>query len=57
MAMNLLSHELPGSMSYATRISPTDIRNYARVRGWMPVPEVIPDRLYVLNHPALNYRD
>lgn len=43
-------------MSYATRISPTDVRDYAKVRGWTPVPEAIPDRLYALNNPVLQYR-
>ncbi len=43
-------------MSYATLISPTDVRDYAKVRGWIPVPEAIRDRLFVLNNPTIKYR-
>ena len=42
-------------MSYATLISPTDVRDYAKVHGWVPVPEAIQDRLFVLNNPAVKY--
>ena len=42
-------------MNYATLISPTDFRDYAKVRGWIPVPDAIPERLYVLNNPALKF--
>jgi len=37
-------------------ISPTDIRDYAKVRGWVTVPDAIRDRLFVLNHPEFKYR-
>jgi hypothetical protein len=43
-------------MNYATSISPTDLRDYAKVRGWTPVPEAIVDRLYVLKSPKGQYR-
>ena len=43
-------------MNYATLISPTDFRDYAKVHGWSPVPDAIRDRLYVLNNPSLKYR-
>ena len=43
-------------MNYATLISPTDFRDYAKVRGWMSVPEAVRDRLFVLNHPAFKFR-
>ena len=39
-------------MSYATLISPTDLRDYAKVRGWSPIAEAIRDRLFVLSDPA-----
>jgi hypothetical protein len=43
-------------MRYATSISPTDFRDYAKERGWTPVAEAIHDRLFVLNHPGRKYR-
>lgn len=43
-------------MTYADLISPTDLRDYAKVRGWKPVPEAIQDRLFVLNSPKDQYR-
>ena len=43
-------------MSYATLISPTDVRDYAKVRGWTAVPEAIRDRLFVLSNPTKKYR-
>ena len=43
-------------MNYATSISPTDLRDYAKVRGWAPVSGAIPDRLFVLNSPTVKYR-
>ena len=47
----------PGTtMKHATSISPTDLRDYAKLRGWTLVPEAIRDRLYVLNHPHAKFR-
>lgn len=43
-------------MNYASLISPTDLRDYAKVRGWVPVPEAIADRLYVLKSPKAQFR-
>jgi hypothetical protein len=43
-------------MTYANLISPTDLRDYAKVRGWTPVPEAIADRLYVLKSPKGQFR-
>lgn len=43
-------------MTYADLISPTDLRDYAKVRGWIPVPEAIQDRLFVLKSPKDQYR-
>jgi len=43
-------------MNYATLISPTDLRDYAKVRGWAAVPEAIRDRLFVLSNPAVKFR-
>ena len=43
-------------MNYATLISPTDLRDDAKVRGWTSVPEAIRDRLFVLNNPTVKYR-
>ena len=37
-------------------ISPTNIRDYARSRGWIVNPEGFRDRLYVLNNPAYERR-
>lgn len=36
----------------ATAIPPSDVRDYAKSRGWFMVREAIKDRLYVLNHPT-----
>ena len=41
-------------MTYAERISPTDIRDYAKLHGWAPVPEAVQDRLFVLNYPSID---
>jgi hypothetical protein len=43
-------------MTYADLISPTDLRDYAKVRGWTSVPEAIQDRLFVLKSPKDPYR-
>jgi hypothetical protein len=43
-------------MSIIPSISPTDLRDYLKGRGWAMVPEAIRDRLYVLNHPRLQGR-
>lgn len=42
-------------MSYATLISPTDVRDYAKIHGWTLVSEAIRDRLFVLNNPTIKY--
>ena len=42
-------------MSYATLISPTDVRDYAKVHGWTPIDDAIRDRLFVLNNPKIKY--
>lgn len=44
------------AMNYATLISPTDFRDYAKALGWSPVSEAIQDRLFVLNHSAHKLR-
>jgi hypothetical protein len=36
-------------------IPPSNIRDYARAKGWVLIPEAIPDRLYVLQNPRLNH--
>jgi hypothetical protein len=43
-------------MTYADLISPTDLRDYAKVRGWTSVPEAVQDRLFVLKSPKDQYR-
>ena len=43
-------------MNYAILISPTDLREYAKVRGWATVSEAVRDRLFVLNNPKVKYR-
>lgn len=36
-------------------IAPSNIRDYARSKGWALLPEAIPDRLYVLQNPQVNH--
>lgn len=43
-------------MNYATSISPTDLRDYAKVRGWVAVPEAMSRRLVVLGNPKAKFR-
>jgi hypothetical protein len=43
-------------MNYATLISPTDFRDFAKVHGWKLVPEAVKDGLFVLNHSAFGFR-
>ncbi len=43
-------------MNYAMLISPTDLRDYAKVCGWATVSEAVRDRLFVLNSPNGKYR-
>lgn len=43
-------------MTYADLISPTDLRDYAKVRGWTSVPEAVQDRLFVLKSPKDQFR-
>lgn len=43
-------------MTNANLISPTDIRDYAKFKGWTVVPEALDDRLFVFNSPTEKYR-
>ena len=43
-------------MSPETPIAPTDLRDYAKDRGWVLVKEAAKDRLYVLTHPDFGLR-
>lgn len=43
-------------MNYAALISPGDVRDYARNRGWTVVPAALAERLLVLNSPSTRYR-
>lgn len=36
-------------------IAPSNIRDYARAKGWALLPEAILDRLYVLQNPLVNH--
>lgn len=39
-------------MKLSTPIAPTDLRDYAKAKGWVLVKEAAKDRLYVLNNPS-----
>lgn len=43
-------------MTNGLQIAPTDIRDYAKARGWDLLIEALPDRLYVLEHPQYRNR-
>lgn len=43
-------------MSAESLISPCDLRDFAKARGWKPVPEALQDGLIVLNSPRQDYR-
>jgi hypothetical protein len=44
-------------MNYATLISPTDFRDFAKVHGWKLIPEAaVKDRLFVMNHSEFGFR-
>jgi hypothetical protein len=43
-------------MKSETLIPPTDLRDYAKERGWVLVKEAAKDRLYVMNHPRFDRR-
>ena len=37
-------------------IAPTDLRDYAKAKGWVLLKEAAKDRLYVLSHPSFDRR-
>lgn len=43
-------------MSFETLIAPTDLRDYAKARGWILLTEAARDRLYVLSNPHFEGR-
>ncbi|TAJ78855.1 MAG: hypothetical protein EPO42_07145 [Gallionellaceae bacterium] len=43
-------------MNFETLIAPTDLRDYAKSRGWTLLKEAAKDRLYVMNHPRFERR-
>ena len=40
----------------AHEIAPTDLRDYAKAKGWVLVKEAAKDRLYVLTNPSFDRR-
>ncbi len=43
-------------MKLNTPIAPTDLRDYAKAKGWVLVKEAAKDRLYVLSNPVFDRR-
>ncbi|MBW0001262.1 MAG: hypothetical protein JO015_19380 [Verrucomicrobia bacterium] len=43
-------------MTNAFLVAPTDLRDYAKSRGWVLVPDGLRDRLFVLSHPKFDRR-
>jgi len=43
-------------MNNGLTIASTDLRDYAKSRGWVLLPEAVPDRLFVLSNPQFAQR-